>query len=55
MNYYNVVILVAFVFVSLFVDFLYTPVTGKELTHGKRFLIFIIVCIVFGLLIFITP
>ncbi len=55
MNYYNVVILVAFIFVSLFMDFMYTPMTGKELTQGRRFLIFIVVCAVFGLLVFITP
>ncbi len=55
MNYYNIAILVAFVFVSLFMDFLYTPLTGKELTQGRKFLIFIIVFLIFLLLIYITP
>ncbi len=55
MNYFNVALLIAFVFISLFMDFLYTPFTGKELTQKKRFMIFVAVSIVFIILIFITP
>ncbi len=52
---YNVIILIAFISVSLFMDFLYTPVTGKELTNAKRFMLLIGISLFFILLIFITP
>ncbi len=52
---YNLFLLIAFITISLFMDFMYTPVTGKELTMKTRFVIFVVIVAVFFLLIYITP
>ncbi len=52
---YNIFLLIVFVSISLFLDFFYTPLTGKELTMKTRFILFVIIVIIFILLVFITP
>jgi len=52
---YNLFLVIVFVFVSLSLDFLYTPMTGKELAMKTRFILFVIIVTIFIFLVYITP